>query len=150
VVTKAQPAIATTASGAVEVGGSIHDSVVLSGGFAPTGTITVKIYGPNDATCSTTALFSDDLTVSGNGTYPSPAHVINPSGTYRFVASYSGDGNNSKVDGASNAANESVVVRLKQPTIATNASAAVEVGGSIHDSVTLSGGFAPTGTITVK
>jgi uncharacterized repeat protein (TIGR01451 family) len=151
VVSKAAPAVATTASAAVEVGGSISDSVVLSGGFSPTGSITVKVYGPNDATCSNAALFTDVITVnSGNGTYASPTHVINTAGTYRFWASYSGDNNNLAVAGACNQANESVVVRPASPAVATTASDGVEVGGSINDSVVLSGGVSPTGTITVK
>src|SRR5439155_1354413 len=109
-VAPASPAIATTASAATTVGNQISDSVVLSGGSSPTGTITVKIYGPNDASCSGSVLFTDSIAVtSGNGTYPSPAHTINTAGTYRFWASYSGDGNNNPIVGACNAANESVV-----------------------------------------
>src|SRR5439155_834874 len=146
-VAPASPALATTASAATTVGGSISDSVALSGGSSPTGTITVKVYGPDDANCTGTALFSDNITVSGNGTYPSTRHVINTAGTYRFWASYSGDTNNNAVAGACNQANESVVVGKASPTVATTASAATTVGGSISDSVVLSGGSSPTGTI---
>src|SRR5262249_50905451 len=129
----------------------IHDTVTLSGGFAPTGSITVKVFGPNDATCDGPALFTDLITVDkGNGSYLSPAHAIDHAGTYRFVASYSGDANNSPVSGACNDANESVAVGKASPAVSTQASADVTVGGSIHDTVTLTGGFSPTGSITVN
>src|SRR5215213_5864310 len=151
VVGKASPAIVTNASANVTVGGSISDSIVLSGGVSPTGTITLRVYGPDDATCSGTARFTDSIPVDhGNGTYGSPAHVIDVAGTYRFVASYGGDGNNNAVSGACNDANESVVVGKASPAIVTNASANVTVGGSISDSIVLSGGVSPTGTITLR
>src|SRR5215213_1651154 len=144
-------AIVTNASANVTVGGSISDSIVLSGGVSPTGTITLRVYGPDDATCSGTARFTDSIPVDhGNGTYGSPAHVIDVAGTYRFVASYGGDGNNNAVSGACNDANESVVVGKASPAIVTNASATVPVGDQIHDTIVLSGGFNPTGTITLK
>src|SRR5215213_1051486 len=151
VVGKASPAIVTNASANVTVGGAISDSIVLSGGVSPTGTITLRVYGPDDATCSGTARFTDSIPVDhGNGTYGSPAHVIDVAGTYRFVASYGGDGNNNAVSGACNDANESVVVGKASPAIVTNASATVPVGDQIHDTIVLSGGFNPTGTITLK
>src|SRR5262249_28712038 len=115
-VGKKLPAVSTQASAPVTVGGSIHDTVTLAGGFAPTGTITVKVFGPNDATCTGPVLFTDSITGDkGNGLYPSPAHAIDHAGTYRFVASYTGDGNNQAVSGACNDANESV--RVSNPGI---------------------------------
>ena len=54
-VDKNIPDITTTASGTVQVGGSISDTAHLSGGFNPTGTILFVLYGPNDATCALTA-----------------------------------------------------------------------------------------------
>jgi uncharacterized repeat protein (TIGR01451 family) len=151
VVTKKQPAISTQASESVAVPGLIHDAVTLGGGFNPTGTITVKVYGPDDAACSSDPLFTDAITVdSGNGTYQSPAHLISKAGTYRFVASYGGDSNNEAVAGACNAANESVEVGKTQPSISTElTSAHVVIGGFVNDTATLTGATSDAGgTVT--
>ena len=69
-------------------------------------------------------------------------------GTYRWIATYSGDANNSGVAGLCNDANENVTVGTANPTMATTASAGVAVGGNVSDSATIAGGFNPTGSIT--
>ncbi|MFN2608074.1 MAG: Ig-like domain repeat protein [Acidimicrobiales bacterium] len=148
VVGKATPTLTTTASAGVPAGGQVHDTAVLSGGFNPTGTITFTLYGPNDATCASTAASTTTATVAGNGSYDSPAFTAAAAGTYRWVASYGGDANNNAVTSPCNASNESVVVAAATPTLATTASLGVTVGGQVHDTAVLSGGFNPTGTIT--
>jgi hypothetical protein len=144
----AGPALTTTASASVPVGGSISDTAQLSGGANPTGTITFDLYGPNDATCSGASVFTSTVPVAGNGSYPSASFTANAAGTYRWIASYSGDVNNGAVSGSCNDANESVVVTQASPAIATTATPTATVGGTISDSATLSAGFNPTGTIT--
>ena len=147
-VTKKQPAISTTASGAVQIGATINDVAHLTGGFSPTGTITFNLYGPNDATCAT-AIFSSTVSVSGNGNYTSGNYTTTAAGTFRWIASYSGDANNLAVSGSCNDADEDVVVGKLNPDISTTASADVTIGGSVHDVATLSGATAnATGTIT--
>ncbi|HWF49165.1 MAG TPA: Ig-like domain-containing protein [Solirubrobacteraceae bacterium] len=150
VVSKAVPSMTTTASSAVTVGGTISDSAALSGGVSPTGTVTFKVYGPNDATCANAPAFTGSATVAGNGTYGSGNFTTTQAGTYRFVASYGGDANNGVVAGACGDAGESVVVSKASPAIATTASAAIALGGTISDSAVLSGGVSPTGAITFK
>ena len=147
-VTKAPPTITTTASPSVPAGGTISDSAVLSGGFSPTGTITFTVFGPNNAACTGTPLGTSTVTVTGNGTYPSGPFTAAGAGTYNFVAVYSGDANNAGVTSACGAANEAVTVTKAPPTITTTASASVPAGGTISDSAVLTGGSAPTGTIT--
>ncbi|MEW5991912.1 MAG: hypothetical protein AB1736_11285 [Chloroflexota bacterium] len=148
--TPKNPLLTTTASASVVVGGSITDTAHLSGGFNPTGTITFNLYGPDDATCSV-SIFSDTDVVSGNGDYVSdPPFVTSAAGTYRWIASYSGDANNNPVSGACNDANENVIVTKDSPEISTTASGSVVVGGDIWDTAHLSGGFNPTGTITFE
>ena len=142
------PAITTTASGTVPVGGQISDSANLTGGFNPTGTITFKLYGPNDQTCSGAVAFSATVPVSANGQYQSGNFTTTTAGTYRWIANYSGDANNAAASGACNDALENVIVTKKSPTVVTVASASVEVGGQIHDTATLAGGYNPTGSIT--
>src|SRR5437773_7848162 len=47
VVTKASPALTTTASGSVAAGGSVNDVAHLTLGTNPTGTISFTLYGPD-------------------------------------------------------------------------------------------------------
>ncbi len=148
VVGTTTPAIVTAASGTVHAGGTIGDTATLSGGVNPTGTITFDLFGPNNATCTGTAIFTSTATVTGNGSYPSAMFTTVAAGTYRWTAAYSGDTNNGAVTSGCNAANENVVVTVAAPALATQASAPVTVGGTISDTASLSGGTGPTGTIT--
>ncbi len=147
VVTRKDPTVTTSASASVTVGGKIHDSASLAGGFNPTGSITFHLYGPNDATCAT-SIFTDTVTVNGNGSYPSADFTTAVAGTSRWIANYGGDANNNATANGCNDSNESVIVTKADPAVTTNASASVTVGGSIWDIAHLTGGFNPTGTIT--
>jgi hypothetical protein len=143
------PGLTTSATSAI-VGGSIRDSATLSGGSAETGTITWKLYGPTDSSCSASPLETyTNSAVNGDGTYYSPSYVANSAGTYRWVASYSGDGSNLSTAGSCNDPGEQSTVTKASPSLSTSAIGAV-VGGSIQDTATLSGGHQPTGTITWK
>ncbi len=150
VVAAAAPSITTAASSGVPLGGNIGDSAVLSGGVNPTGTITFDVYGPNDLTCSNTPAFTGAVTVNGNGTYASSAFTPTGAGTYEFVATYRGDGNNASAGSSCGAAGESVVVAQVSPTLTAQASSTVAAGGQISDTATLAGGSLPTGSITYK
>ncbi|MDQ6776416.1 MAG: hypothetical protein M3071_09425 [Actinomycetota bacterium] len=161
----ASPAIATTASPSVDAGGTISDAAVLSGGRAPTGTITFNLYAASDTTCSK-SLATGTATVNGNGTYTSPPVTEGTAGSYQWTAGYSGDANNTSVAEGCGQPAEQVVVTPPTPTptptptppgptkstpsIVTTASPGVGVGGKISDQAVLSGGTSPTGTITFK
>jgi autotransporter-associated beta strand protein len=90
----AAPSLSGTASGPVQVGGAVTDKAALADGDTPTGQITFRLYGPSDADCSGAAVFTDTRTVSGNGDYTSSSFTPSQAGTYRWIASYSGDGGN--------------------------------------------------------
>jgi len=145
---RASPTLMTNASPGVAAGGEIHDTATIAGGFNPTGQITFDLYGPNDSNCSGTPAFTDSKPVSGNGSYDSLSFAPAQAGVYRWTASYSGDSDNNPAVTACNDANESVTVSPANPSLATNASAGVVVGGQIHDTATLAAGFNPTGQIT--
>jgi hypothetical protein len=103
---KAQPTISTLPSKAVHVGANIFDTATLAGGASPSGIVTFTLYGPNDTACSSvvgtaTGNLSGGVAVSGN------LVVLNP-GTYRWIASYPGDGAN--YDVASPCGAETVVI----------------------------------------
>lgn len=108
--------LSTVASPSVALGGSIWDTATLSGGTkTPQGTITFKLYGPNDSTCSGSPVFTAKKSVDDNGIYEShlsPATPFTPTliGTYRWIANYGGDDKNAATANACNAPNESVIV----------------------------------------
>ena len=56
--------LTTQASPSVVLGGTISDTATLSGGTAPTGTITFRLYGPDDATCTGAVIFTSTVPVS--------------------------------------------------------------------------------------
>lgn len=143
-----QPAITTTLSAdTVVVGGTVHDSSTLTGATANAGgTVTYTVY--SDSTCSTSFADAGTKTVT-NGVVPDSNSVtFNSTGDFYWQAAYSGDANNDPA--TSVCTSEHLVVNKKSPSIATTLSAeTVEVGGSVHDSATLSNATANAGgTVT--
>ena len=149
-VTQVVATLTTAASPSVSAGGTVSDSAAIAGGASPTGTVTFRLYGPNDAVCGTTPVFTSAIPVTGNGTYSSASFTTSAAGTYRWVASYSGDTNNAAVNGACNAPNESVVVSSNTLTITNSTPSSVALGGSVSDTAVLAGGSNPTGTLTFQ
>ena len=86
--------LATVASPSVTLGGAIFDTATIAGGFNPTGSITFNFYGPDNATCTGTPVFTSVVPVNGNGSYTSGSFTPTQPGLYQVVASYSGDANN--------------------------------------------------------
>ena len=77
------------------------DSATLTGGFAETGTIAFTLFAPGVVL----PIDSESVNVTGNGTYTTPTGYTLPTtgtvtGTYQWVASYSGDPNNNPVASA--------------------------------------------------
>jgi hypothetical protein len=151
VTLKAATSLSTSASASVAVGSTVHDSAVLSGGSSPSGTMTFKLYDPSDTGCTGTPVFtSSGVAVSGNGTYESDPYIPVAPGTYRWIASYSGDSVNEVREGACGEAGESVTVVKASPALSTAASAGIGLGGKVYDTATISGGYSPSGTVTFK
>jgi hypothetical protein len=150
----AQPVFSTSASAAVNVGGAVHDTAHLSGGAAPTGTITFRLYGAGNSDCSGDPVFTSTVKVSGNGDYDSESFVPNKAGVYQWVAGYGGDGDNKSAgpttcgDTAEVAIVRPPAITPVTPTFATTASVSPGLGAPMHDVAHLSGGIAPFGTIT--
>ncbi len=105
-VTQATPAL-TTAASPVSSAGTISDTAVLTGGFRPAGTVTFRLYGPGDATCSS-PVFS--AVVAASVSTVSPAFAPASAGAYRWIATYSGDANNATVVGSCSDPAETVTV----------------------------------------
>jgi len=116
VVTKASPAIATNATAEQALGHAIKDTATISGGFNPSGTVTFRVYGPDNANCTGEGVLVSTETLPAqpnqNGDYVVTSDDYTPTsvGTYRWRAFYSGDANNNATDGACNAPNETSVV----------------------------------------
>ena len=149
-VVKNSPALSTTqlpAAGAI--GATYNDTAHLTGGASPTGTITFTLYSNNNCTG---VLDTETTPVnSGNGDYTTvTGFVLNHAGTYYWTASYGGDSDNNAAAETSCTA-EPVVVAKNSPEVSTTQNpASGNVGDTYNDTAHLTGGAAPTGTITFK
>ena len=146
-IAKATPTLSSQMSPSVQIGGILQDTAYLAGGFAPTGQMSFSFYWPGDATCSTPPALTTTSPVLAGGTTSQSLQPTAP-GTYRAIASYSGDANNEAVSGLCNDAGESANVTLAEPTITSQMSPSVVLGGSIYDTATLHDGITPSGQIT--
>jgi hypothetical protein len=111
-VNPVDPTLSTSAGADVFLGNGVGDSATLggaatqpanpvinltgTGGAAAGGTMTFKLYGPSDTGCGALVYTSPTVTVSGNGTYntPAPQFVPATAGNYHWVAVYSGNSPN--------------------------------------------------------
>jgi hypothetical protein len=151
----ASPSLATSASpAAVTLGSSpvtLNDSATLSGGNAPTGTITFTLYYDGGST----PVDTETAPVTGNGTYTTPDGYTLPgtgtvTGSYQWDVSYSGDTNNNGASDDNDQAGQ-VTVSPASPSISTvpdPASASFGTAVTLTDTATLSGGYSPGGKIT--
>lgn len=128
--------IATSATPSVTVGGTIQDVAYLTGANNPTGTISFQLYSDSACTQLVTSYGTNGTdtegevgtalpTVTVGGTsYPgetSATFETSTAGTtYYWIASYSGDANNSAVSGKCGDANESSTVNKASPSASTN------------------------------
>ena len=147
-ITQATPTIATTPSAGGPVGTSIFDTATVSSGVIPTGTVTFNLFGPGDANCTATPVFTSTVSLATRQiVVTSGSFTTAAAGTYHWVATYNGDANNAAV--SSVCADEPVVIGVASSAVVTTVpSPGVVVGGSISDTATVTGGFNPTGTVT--
>jgi hypothetical protein len=132
-----QSVLTTTATASVTVGSPISDTAHLSGVTATAGgTITFSLY--SDASCSTLVTTLGPVTVSGPGDYASGDYTPSVTGTYYWIASYSGDANNIASSTSCGDAGETSVVNPIVSTISTHQSVIP------NDSATIGGGGSGT------
>jgi hypothetical protein len=150
-VNLASPKLTVSPGGPIQIGsGPMTASATLTGGFNPGGSILFTLTAPNG-----TIAYSEVVSVtSGNHAYSTQSGFV-PTvgttlpGTYRWTASYSGDANNNVVTSAATAGSEKLIA-ANSPAMTSKAGGIVVAGsgGKLTDSVTLTGGSSPTGTIT--
>jgi uncharacterized repeat protein (TIGR01451 family) len=133
------PSIGTAATSAA-FGDAIHDVATLSGATDNAGgTITFNLYGPSDTpNCDGDPVYTNTVDVSGNADYNSGDFTPTTAGSYYWIASYSGDGNNQASTGSCGDDGETSTLGQKSPSIGTAATSAA-FGDAIHDVATLSG-----------
>jgi hypothetical protein len=130
VVSPAAPTMTAVATPPATTGGAIVDTATLAQGVNPTGTITFKLFGPGDATCSGAPVLTSTRTVAGNGNYISDPYTVTLPGGYRFEASYSGDASNTATPFTScGAAANTVTVNVSSTTTAVVSSANPSIAG---------------------
>jgi hypothetical protein len=138
-------------SSSITLGQQTFDTATLANGFSQTGTITFRLFGPNNASCTGTPVFTSIQSVGGNNTYSSTSFTPTAVGTYNWTASYSGDANNPPTATACGDANETVTVNaVPTPTpsptatpLALNVSTRMNVGTGNNVGI---GGFIISGT----
>ena len=159
VVNQSTATIVTSALTPVTLGAPIRDTATVTGGPAPapapTGTVSFTLFGPGDATCVGTPVFSSNNRPLGGAPPPtatSADFTPTAAGTYTWVAVYSGDANYASVTSPCGAPNEASVVAPATPSIVTSALTPVTIGSPISDTATVTGGAGPgspvpTGTV---
>ena len=152
-VNASAPLMSTMASPtAVTVGvaSTVKDTATLTGGDAPSGSVTFTLY--SNAGCTTLAtpgVSGSGMVSAGTASY-STSWTPTTVGTYYWQAIYSGDSNNSPITSCGGT-NEQLTVNASAPLMSTMASpTAVTVGvaSTVKDTATLTGGDAPSGSVT--
>ena len=163
VVGQAVATIATQATPSATPGSPISDTATVTGAAgagSPTGTVTFRLFGPDDATCAGPPVFTSGgpppLVPGAPGPPPTATAMSGPfvpaaPGTYRWTADYGGDANYGAVTSPCNAPDETSVVDQAVATIATQATPSVPIGNLISDTAIVTGAAgagSPTGTVT--
>lgn len=110
-------------------------------GATPTGTLTFTLHEPRDTNCMGKPVFSNVVSVNGNGIYgPSPRArkgLITEIGTYHWKVNYSGDANNKSAESDCSAG----AVTITRPVLSI---------ASLPENATVAAGTTATFTVVVK
>ena len=151
VVTRVPMAMTSTPSPSVPVGQDIWEVINLQGN-SYWGSVTLQLFGPTDPGCAATPLTATTKELNGSDVvFPVP-YTTTAAGTYRWVATYSGDTNDLPASTACGDPASSVLVTGAPTSLSTASAAATTpvatvVGGPTVDTVNLSGGWAASGHV---
>jgi hypothetical protein len=165
VVGKATPTLSVGAVSTINAplsgalfGTPFQDAAALAGFNSPSGTITFNLYGPTDPTCAGPAVFTATVslvsTFAESGTFT--ATSATGAGVYHWIASYSGDADNSAVAGACGDAGQTVTVTSAPSLVVQPIPTQTGLGTGLSAEATLiggvdgAGGVPPTGTVTFR
>jgi large repetitive protein len=156
-VGKATPAVKSTPSGSIVVGGAETDGVTVTGnstGKSPTGKAKFLVCAKGTNPCSSGGIqvgSTVSLSAGAGNTATATSESLTPSegpGTYCFRAEYEGDANYSA--GSDGSAVECFTVGKATPAVESTPSGSIVVGGAETDGVTVTGnstGKSPTGSV---
>lgn len=157
-VNKTPTSIDTTPSNAdgAPVGTALTDSATVNG-FNPTGNVRFYLFGPDNATCnfqqtSESAphgwifMAGPIVLVNGKATVPAPGYTTTETGSYKWVADYGGDSNNTEA--RSGCDKEVVTIGKHSDGLTSTPSPGGVTGTVIFDTVKVSNGMDPGGTVT--
>jgi uncharacterized repeat protein (TIGR01451 family) len=124
--------LVTNATNQVVIGNSISDTATITPSNA-TGTVTFKVYGPNDATCANAPIATLGPITVVNGTASSGPYTPTAVGTYRWIASYDSNDDAHFADsvGKCNDPNEQSAVVKTKPAITTTAGSSGTLPGAV-------------------
>ena len=131
------------------LGDQVRAGATLSGGSQTTGTVSFSLYGTTDTTCTGTPLSTSSNRLAGGTTLSGSSPALTTIGTYRWKASYSGDGSNFPVVG--NCGDATVVVGKATTQLNVGAlRTIITQGDPTQDAATVNSKVNLTGTITFK
>ncbi|HZB66418.1 MAG TPA: hypothetical protein VE503_03275 [Ornithinibacter sp.] len=147
------PALPATGDHTVTLPASVYDTATITGGFPVTnGTVTYSLWTDNECTVASenpefaNGTNAHTVNIGSDGTIPpSPTLVFSAAGNYWWQAEYT-PGQGSRNDGAVSACtSEPLIVERPSPTIVTDASDNIVIGGGndFNDTATISGGYFP-------
>ena len=124
--------LVTHATNQVVVGNSISDTATITPSNA-TGTVTFKVYGPDDATCANAPITTLGPITVVNGSASSGPYTPAAVGTYRWIASFDSSDEAHFADsiGNCNDPNEQSMVVKAKPAITTTAGSSGTLPGAV-------------------
>ena len=98
------------------------------GGVNPQGVVTFRVFGPGDSTCAT-ALFTSPVAANGATPVQSAEYTPTSGGTYRWTATYTGDGSNGAGASGCDDPSATVVVGSRPTVTAVSPASGPAAGG---------------------
>lgn len=142
-------------SGSVNAETVLHDSAtviaVQHDACTPTGTVTFKLFGPGDSNCTGDPVHTETVDLVDGKADTVVGYSSIATGTYQWIAEYSGDDCN--LAAAGECGDEPVEVDFcPTKTVTTPKPASGKLGTQLQDCATVeaASGCSPTGTVTFK
>lgn len=145
-VTKATPTGYLYSTGSTAIGSTLYAYGYSYGGFQPTGSVTVSLYRPGDASCSGAPAATWSFPFGWSIWTTFTADEI---GTWRYSLDYPGDANNTAFAWPCGTTSAEVVKAT--PSLWVGATpTAMTIGGEVAVNGQLGGGYRPTGSVSVE